>query len=461
MQAHQASKADAESAQYGPQPAHGAKADKSGQYQHVTLAASTDTLSNLQSSQKDQEETEGDDLELLDVPDLPVCNQEYAESTYLPNTLVSPPASLISMPLPANFVVADALYPIPPPEPEDGGCCRSKYFRDVNLQILYGHITDSKYWKDHKEDTVFLDRPGEDTIVRIEEIQDQLKQRHEYGEGKDDFNRQSRSQSRGLPGLKDSINVSTKVEKLEREIAEMKERVRQKSLAKGKQVSPTIKQEEALLDDRHITLKKEQSTPPRATMVHYEKKPENNDTEDLLVSLGVTGSPKPVVAAFRSYNSLETHDFNLDESQKGYTIHKDKFAAYASENRIPPPPPFPPPPPEQSSEPEVTNGSQTSPGISHTNDHAFSTNGADHLNGNHSTGPDGETLSPDDLRYEDSRNRKRSYTRRDSSSDEDDAPARRQEDDFTPKLKRRQPKVAAAYRCVCSLNLVKLSLMAA
>lgn len=41
--------------------------------------------------------------------------------------------------------------------------------------------------------------------------------------------------------------------------------------------------------------------------------------------------------------------------------------------------------------------------------------------------------------------RKREYDHRDSS-DEDEAPGRRQVDDFTPKLKRRQPKVAEAYR---------------
>lgn len=41
--------------------------------------------------------------------------------------------------------------------------------------------------------------------------------------------------------------------------------------------------------------------------------------------------------------------------------------------------------------------------------------------------------------------RKREYDHRDSS-DEGEASGRRQVDDFTPKLKRRQPKVAEAYR---------------
>lgn len=50
------------------------------------------------------------------------------------------------------------------------------------------------------------------------------------------------------------------------------------------------------------------------------------------------------------------------------------------------------------------------------------------------------------LRSESSANRKRIYDCRDSSSSEDESEGRRQEDDVTPKHKRRQPKVAEAYR---------------
>ena len=42
--------------------------------------------------------------------------------------------------------------------------------------------------------------------------------------------------------------------------------------------------------------------------------------------------------------------------------------------------------------------------------------------------------------------RKREYDHRDSSEDERENERRRQADDYTPKLKRRQPKVAEAYR---------------
>lgn len=58
---------------------------------------------------------------------------------------------------------------------------------------------------------------------------------------------------------------------------------------------------------------------------------------------------------------------------------------------------------------------------------------------------DGLSSSPTKMRSERSNGRKREYDHRDSS-DESETLGRRQADDVTPKLKRRQPKVAEAYR---------------
>ena len=60
---------------------------------------------------------------------------------------------------------------------------------------------------------------------------------------------------------------------------------------------------------------------------------------------------------------------------------------------------------------------------------------------------DGNSTSPSKLRLDRPISRKREYDHGDSS-DESETPGRRQADDVTPKLKRRQPKVAEAYRCV-------------
>lgn len=58
----------------------------------------------------------------------------------------------------------------------------------------------------------------------------------------------------------------------------------------------------------------------------------------------------------------------------------------------------------------------------------------------------GVSRPPVKLRSERSYDRKRDFDDRDSSSDDQSNERRRQVDDVTPKLKRRQPKVAAAYR---------------
>lgn len=58
---------------------------------------------------------------------------------------------------------------------------------------------------------------------------------------------------------------------------------------------------------------------------------------------------------------------------------------------------------------------------------------------------EGQFTPPTKLRTDKSNGRKREYDHRDSS-EESETPGRRQADDVTPKLKRRQPKVAEAYR---------------
>ena len=87
-----------------------------------------------------------------------------------------------------------------------------------------------------------------------------------------------------------------------------------------------------------------------------------------------------------------------------------------------------------------------SAGTTSANASGHSANGVDqsnaNMNGFVSPSTDGQAPSPMETRSERLHNRKR---HRDSSSDEEDTPKRRQEDDYTPKLKKRQPKVAEAY----------------
>ena len=60
--------------------------------------------------------------------------------------------------------------------------------------------------------------------------------------------------------------------------------------------------------------------------------------------------------------------------------------------------------------------------------------------------PDDYATSPVRLRTERSYSHKREYGNRQESPDEDETIRRRQADDVTPKRKRRQPKVADAYK---------------
>lgn len=113
----------------------------------------------------------------------------------------------------------------------------------------------------------------------------------------------------------------------------------------------------------------------------------------------------------------------------------------------------PPPPPQtlsrQQSFPNGTHGSSHSAGLASVDPFGYNTNGVNQSNGNGNVNGafsppiDGQSLSPIELRSETSLSRKR---HRDSSSDEEDTPKRRQQDDYTPKIKKRQPKVAEAYK---------------
>lgn len=79
------------------------------------------------------------------------------------------------------------------------------------------------------------------------------------------------------------------------------------------------------------------------------------------------------------------------------------------------------------------------------NSSAPSDNHVEYENGPGRYTADGQPLTPSKVRSERLNGRKREYDSRDSS-DESETPRRRQVDDVTPKLKRRQPKVDAAYR---------------
>lgn len=74
--------------------------------------------------------------------------------------------------------------------------------------------------------------------------------------------------------------------------------------------------------------------------------------------------------------------------------------------------------------------------------HPEESNGTDHMNG-----LDGKEIIPGSLlRSESTMSRKRAYEERENSEERGDNEIVRQVDDVTPRIKRRQPRVAEAYR---------------
>ena len=403
-----------------------------------------------------EDEDEEDDVNLLDIPELPSSPSLARSGIYLQHTVISPPINLIGMPLPANFVVADTLYPIAPPTPEKNGYCQSKYLWDANLEILHGNVKNTKYWKDHRDDPIFSERPDNDSIVAIDDVLSKLKERYANGEASEERTRNSRSQSRSISVRQDSGDFRGDLEALERNLAELKARAaemeRNRQLAKGKHGSPSQSATPTKLDDGQVNVKQEDESPPQSPISEKPLKSEYN-TEDVLASLGVTGPPKPVTGNGGHYHT-STHclpnenytprsrsSSKAEPSQVPHDYHNNESPQYAQGYGYP----QPPPPHRQQSWPEGLDGSPLSAGPHYINTYSYNINAVDNGNSQINYGADGQVPFLIDFRLERIGSRKRSYSRRDSTSDEEETPARRQEDDITPKHKRRQPKIEAAY----------------
>lgn len=454
--------------------------------QSLATMSSQSSLQSPQATQVSDYALEEDDLNSLDIPDLP--------QTTLPFTNVSQqPVTLISQPLPGNSIVADALAPFPSPAPQDEGCCKSKYQYDANFNECLENFRNSKYWdKEHADDVVFSDILADGTIVPVEMVMSIIRQRRTHPESGEECNRDSRSQSRTVFKNQESLEVNITIDRMERELAETKAKLQAKldkrRAANSIDPSPlkSVKSEQPHLRDHEIK-NEYQATPQSATSEKPIKS--EQDTEDVLAALGVTGAPKPVTSTawpdqcsgygspngmrvlrsgsssradtwvhlpyttrkattmltYRPASSAGGDQYQVESGSDQVAVKHETNDSIFSIQRSGPPPP-PPIPFGQQSYSDGTDGSPLSAGTTNFNPSGYSTNSADHRNGNSNgffpPSTDGQAPSPIEVRSEKSLNRKR---HRESSSDEEDTPKRRQEDDYTPKLKKRQPKVAEAY----------------
>ena len=247
--------------------------------------------SNPHPNQAPEYNFEEDDLESLDIPDLPRTTLDFTNAS-------QEPINLVGQPLPGNFVVADALAPFPQPAPQDEGCCKSRFHHDASLDACLDTFKNSKYWdKEHADDVAFSDLPADGKIIPVDEILCMVRQRRAHPESSENTNRDSRSQSRTVSINPDSLEVKTTLDRMERELAETKAKLQAKldrgKMANTKHVSPlqSVKAEQPPFRDHDI--KEEYQTPPLPATLEKPIKSEQ-DTEDVLAALGVTGAPKPI-----------------------------------------------------------------------------------------------------------------------------------------------------------------------
>lgn len=93
-------------------------------------------------------------------------------------------ASLVDRPLPSNFIVADALEPFDPPQPENDGRCQSKYVILDASSTFHLRVKDTKHWEDMKNDPVFRPVPKSARVISLQRILSMYRPREQGGEQK-------------------------------------------------------------------------------------------------------------------------------------------------------------------------------------------------------------------------------------------------------------------------------------
>lgn len=206
--------------------------------------------------------TEEDDLYALDIPDLPSSSRNLTDQIIISGGAL---IRLFGRPLPANFVVADAILPIQPPQREDDGRCQSKYWGRGSSEKLV-HIKETKDWSDFERDPIFSFDSDDNGMTPL---------------GNLNFNGpQNNAQGSRRPS---------------------------EATAEDRELSPGHKSRDAweVMDSLERALsnesKKQSDTEAAISNVSTQKPSPPKDTELLLAALGVTGAPKPVRAPARPY----------------------------------------------------------------------------------------------------------------------------------------------------------------
>lgn len=206
-----------------------------------------------------------DQLGMLNIPDLPLPNQVVPSG--------SAPTHLVGRPLPANFVVADAISPIGPPLKNDEGRCQSKYWGRGTSTHIFKNIKDTSYWDDVEKDPIFSSIPDDDNVIPLDDVLSIYRPHQAEGNVQEPEPEPEEEQPEPSP------EPESKNPKTDRDTPDIMDSL-----------------ENALNAGRH-----KQADVAKETNASEENLEAPKDTEQVLAALGVTGAPKPVRAPARPY----------------------------------------------------------------------------------------------------------------------------------------------------------------
>ena len=220
-----------------------------------------------------------DDLSKLDVPDHPAAqgkvNQCLVIHSFVDLQIDGPKPTLVGRPLPTNFVVADALAPFDAPALGDNGRCKSKYFEASDISEENQNIRDTEDWEKYQKDPIFSDIVIGGNVILLS-VLDMIFRPvcvQETGEESEALLPEATDRSPSETDHRDRPGDESPHD-------------RSVNARRGSSAS----------DGEHNAGAEQRSLP---STPHDQAS--GNATEDVLTSLGVTGSPKPVKVIQRPY----------------------------------------------------------------------------------------------------------------------------------------------------------------
>lgn len=208
-------------------------------------------------------ELEEDDLNKLDIPDMPPSSVFLTDQTILAG---GSSFRLVERPLPNNSLVADTISPLKLAKSEDEGRCQSKYWDRGTLNDISKNIRYSGEWDDLSMDPIFSTISSDSQVIPLQDLislysSREVRKEIQEAENQDDEVRQEPSSP------KIDCNTWDVMESLEHAL----------SAGRRKQPESTSSTTSTL---------KDQSQPPR-------------DAEETLAAMGTAGTPKSVRAPAR------------------------------------------------------------------------------------------------------------------------------------------------------------------